>query len=243
MDKKYYHQNFKDIGFSIEIHINLKEEDFLDVALNLQYATYRPYKKPDNKLLYIHSLSNHPPQIIKQLPNSISGRLSKNSSNQEIFNIAKVEYKDALKKPPFSKSVSTNFAKTFLQLVEKHFPRNHKLHKIFNRKKAECSAEGNCQVNNVVYKYVVTRPLLKKVYLGLSEGEWKSCFYNHKLSWKHKEYSNKTTFLSYMWHLKSVSSETPNWKWSVLRCVPQGFIEAILIPGRRYKKLNLLIEF
>ena len=23
-----------------------------------------------------------------------------------------------------------------------------------------------------------------------------------------------------MWHLKSVSSETPNLKWSVLRCVP-----------------------
>ena len=183
----------KDIGFSIEIHINRKEEDFLDVTLNLQYATYRPYKKPDNKLLYIHSLSNHPPQIIKQLPNSISERLSKNSSNQEIFNIAKAEDADALKKPPFSKSVSTNFAKTFLQLVEKHFPRSHKLHKIFNRKKAECSTEGNCQVNNVVYKYDVTRPLPKKVYLGLAEGEWKSCFYNHKLLLKHKEYSNMTT--------------------------------------------------
>ena len=50
-----------------------------------------------DKLLYIHSSSNHPPQIIKQLPNSISKRLSKNSSNQKIFNIAKVEYEDALK--------------------------------------------------------------------------------------------------------------------------------------------------
>ena len=51
-------------------------------------------------MLYIHSSSNveHPRQIIKQLPNSISERLSKNSSNQEIFNTAKVEYKDALKK-------------------------------------------------------------------------------------------------------------------------------------------------
>ena len=34
--------------------------------------------------------------------------------------------------PPFSKTVSTNVAKTFLQLGTKHFLRSHKLHKIFN---------------------------------------------------------------------------------------------------------------
>ena len=86
------------------------------------------------------------------------------------------------------------------------------------RKKAEYPMEGNCQVNNVVYKCDVTRPLPKKVYLGHAEGEWKSRFYNHKLLFKHKRYSNKTTLSSYMRHLKSVSSETPNLKWSVLRC-------------------------
>ena len=71
----------KDIGLSIDIQTNLKEVDFLDVTLNLQNGTYRPYKKANDKLLYIDSLSNHPPQIIKQLPKSISERLSKNSSN------------------------------------------------------------------------------------------------------------------------------------------------------------------
>ena len=55
---------------------------------------------------------------------------------------------------------------------------------------------------------------------GRAEGEWKSHFYNHKLSFKHKRYSNKATLSSYIRHLKSVSSETPNSKWSVLRCVP-----------------------
>ena len=154
-------KHFKDIAFGIDIQTNLKEEDFLDVALNLRNGTYRPHKKPNDKLLYIHSSSNNPPQIIKQLLNSISERLSKNSSNQEIFNTAKVKYEDALKKsvnnvdlkctnnksekrktrkqniiwfkPPFSKFVSTSVVKTFLQLVTKHFPRNHKLHKIFSR--------------------------------------------------------------------------------------------------------------
>ena len=60
--------------------------------------------------------------------------MSKNSSNQEMFNIAKVEYQDALKKsgydepktqnsnkiwfnPPFHKPASTNIGSTFLQLV------------------------------------------------------------------------------------------------------------------------------
>ena len=80
--------------------------------------------------------------------------------------------------------------------------------------------EGNCLVNDVVYKCNVKRPLPKKVHLWLVEGEWKSRFYNRKLSIKHKRYSNKTTLSSYMWHLKSISSETPNLKGSVFRCVP-----------------------
>ena len=43
--------------------------------------------------------------------------------------------------PPFSKSVSTNVAKAFLQLVTKHFPRSHNFHKIVNRNtiKVSCS--------------------------------------------------------------------------------------------------------
>ena len=78
------------------------------------------------------------------------------------------------------------------------------------RKKGECPMEVNCQVNDVVYKRDVARPLPKKVHLGLAEGEWKSRFYNHKLSFRHKRYSNKTALSSYMWHLKKVSSETSN---------------------------------
>ena len=51
---------FKDIGFSLEIETNLKEIDSIDVSLNLRNGTYRPYKKPNDMLLYIHSLSKHP---------------------------------------------------------------------------------------------------------------------------------------------------------------------------------------
>ena len=35
--------------------------------------------------------------------------------------------------PPYSVNVQTNVARSFLCLIDKHFPRSHSLHKIFNR--------------------------------------------------------------------------------------------------------------
>ena len=81
----------------IEIESNLKIVNFLDVIFNLANSTYRPYRKPNDNLLYIHTSSNHPPQIIKHLPDSIEERLSNNSSNEQVFISAKPEYEKALK--------------------------------------------------------------------------------------------------------------------------------------------------
>ena len=41
--------------------------------------------------------------------------------------------------PPFSKSVKTNVGKTFLKLIDKHFPPSNSLHKIFNRNNVNVS--------------------------------------------------------------------------------------------------------
>ena len=254
----------------------LKKQIFLTLNRTDKIVlTRKLYKKTNDKLLYIHSSSSHLPQMIKELPNSISERLWKNSSNQGIFITAKIQEEDTAKRsrynvdlkctyknlgkpktqkrniiwfnPPFNKSVSTNVSKTFIQLVTKRFPRSHKFHKIFNRKtvkvsyscmnmpkiikehnkkvkwnpcdqwskcncrkKAECPIEGNFQVNDLVWKCDLARTLPKKVYLELAEEEWKSPFFNHKLSFKHKWHLKNTILSSYMWHLKSVSSETPN---------------------------------
>ena len=89
--RKVVIKTFKDVGFKIEIKTNLKIVDFLDVTLNLNKGTYNPYKKSNDKILYINTLSNHPLQIIKHLPTSINERLSKNSSNEEIFNKSKAD--------------------------------------------------------------------------------------------------------------------------------------------------------
>ena len=53
---------FKDIGFNLEIETYLKEAGFLDLSLNLWNGTYWPYKKTNDRLLYIQSLSNHSPK-------------------------------------------------------------------------------------------------------------------------------------------------------------------------------------
>ena len=83
---------FKNIDFKIEIVTNLTEAEFLDVTFNLENNTYCPYKKPNDKLIYIDVSSNDPPQIKKQLTKIISDRLSRNYSTADISNNTKLEY-------------------------------------------------------------------------------------------------------------------------------------------------------
>ena len=52
--------------------------------------------------------------------------------------------------PPFSQNVQTNVAKSFLQLVDKHFPRSHKLHKIFNRNNLKVSHSCTTNMANII---------------------------------------------------------------------------------------------
>jgi len=52
---------FKSNGLKITIEANKKIVDFLDVTFDLTSGNYKPYMKPNNKLLYVHRQSNHPP--------------------------------------------------------------------------------------------------------------------------------------------------------------------------------------
>ena len=49
---------FKETDFKVEIKTNV---DFLDITLNLFNGAYKPYRKPNDKLLYVNTSSNHPP--------------------------------------------------------------------------------------------------------------------------------------------------------------------------------------
>ena len=165
--KKNFQSLFKKYGLEIIIECNKKVVDFLEVTFNLKDGTYKPYQKPDNNISDINEQSNHPPNITKQLPKIIEQRLSNSSSDEKIFNEAAQLYEKVLSEAgyhvklkynpnkktkqknrkrnliwfnsPYSKNVVTKVGHYVLKLLDKHFPKHHKLHKIFNRNTVKVS--------------------------------------------------------------------------------------------------------
>ena len=120
---------------------------------------------------------------MKQLPISIETRLSKLSSNKKVFNQSVPLYQEALDKsgykhqltfqktstndtqtrqrkrnilwfnPLFSKSAVTKIGKTFVRLIDKHFPPHHKLHKLFNRNNVKISYSCMPNVKSIINKH------------------------------------------------------------------------------------------
>ena len=82
--KKTSQKMFKNKCLDI-INCNMKIVNYLDVTLNLNNGSYRPYKKPTEETNYIHVNCDHPSSILKQLPMSIEKRLSSSSPSKEIF--------------------------------------------------------------------------------------------------------------------------------------------------------------
>ena len=80
------------------IEANLKVVDFLDVTLDLKSGIHKPFMKPNNTPLYVNRESNHPPSIVKNIPESINRRLSSISSNKAVFDEAAPPYQEALRK-------------------------------------------------------------------------------------------------------------------------------------------------
>ena len=112
--------------------------------------------------------------VLKQPPFSVDERLCNSSSNETVFESTKLEYREAvirngykstlkykLKNTPgrnrnrcrnitwfnplFSKNITTNVAKIFFHLLDKHCPKSNNLYKIFNRNivKVSYSRIGN----------------------------------------------------------------------------------------------------
>ena len=153
---------------------------FLDVTLDLKSEKHSPYMKEGNTPIYVHKQSNHPPSIIKNIPESINKRLSEISSDKECFDKAKDAYQDALNKcghnynlsykvpipkasrqnqrhrnitwfnPPYSQNVETKIGKCFLKLVDLHFPKSNPLHKIFNRNSLNLSYSCMSNVKTII---------------------------------------------------------------------------------------------
>ena len=145
-------------------------------------GTYKPFTKPNTTLQYVHRASNHPPITTKNIPAGINRRLSSLSSDKTSFDQAAPPYQKALDEngyhytlhyeptttakrrnrqrnnvlwynPPFSKNVSTNIGHRFLTLVDKHFPKDHKLRKIFNRNTIKISYSCMNNTKQIIDKH------------------------------------------------------------------------------------------
>ena len=90
------------------VKCNLKLVDYLDVTLNLSDGSYKPFHKPNSEINYIHRESNHHTSIIKQLPLSVESRLSKLSSDENVFIQAASVYQEALKRAGYNHKLSYN---------------------------------------------------------------------------------------------------------------------------------------
>ena len=72
LTKKKLCRIFKDNGLNITADANLKSVDFLDINLNLEMDTYKPYMKLNETPTYVHKDSNHPNSILKNIPFSVN---------------------------------------------------------------------------------------------------------------------------------------------------------------------------
>ena len=138
------------------------------------------YRKPNDEPLYINRNSNHPPTILSRLPQIISKRISSLSSNFELFSRAAPIYNAALENagytervkyeseineskpprnrkrniiwynPPYNKSVSTNIGRVLLNLLDKHFHKEHKLNKIFNRNSIKVNYSCTRSIEHII---------------------------------------------------------------------------------------------
>ena len=139
-----------------------------------------PFRKSNNNPLYINALSNHPKNIIKEIPNMIGKRISEISCDEHEFEKAKEDYNKALEKsgfsekikyhqqgsvkrvrtrkviwfnPPYSSHIKTNVGKIFMKLIVKHFPKHHRYHKIFNKNTINLSYSCMQNMGNIITKH------------------------------------------------------------------------------------------
>ena len=170
---------FKKHGLSITIQLNIKQTDFLDLYMDLESGTRAPFRKDDTAPTYINVASNHPQHIIDNLPTMISQRISMLSSNEEIFKQVAPIYNEGLRQagyqeeikyippqensksrrrrrnviwfcPPHNKAVVTNIGRRFLALIDKHFPRNSPLGKLFNRNNVKLSYSCTKNIKSII---------------------------------------------------------------------------------------------
>ncbi len=106
--KKRICKVFSDNNLKITIEANKKCVNYLDITLGLGSSSYKPYMKPGNTPLYVNHHSNHPPSVLRGIPDAINKRLSNISSDTQSFDSAAPPYQEALQKSGFDYKLHYN---------------------------------------------------------------------------------------------------------------------------------------
>ena len=97
--------------------------------------------------------------------------------------------------------VSYSCMENVSQIIKKH---NKRVTKTNERSIAPCNyrdknnypMNGNCRIENIVYKCVVsaTKKSKELVYIGVAKGDWKQHYYNHTMSFRNQKHKSDTAF-------------------------------------------------
>ena len=110
--KKKIRKLFLNNKLRITIEAGMHQTNFLDVTFNASTGKYWLFRKPNSILRYIHTQSNYPPNIRKQLPTMIEKRLSSIACDENEFNKAAPAYNQALEKSGYKHNLVFQASKT-----------------------------------------------------------------------------------------------------------------------------------
>ena len=96
---------FKKYQLNLHVKCNLRILDYLDISFDLNTGIYKPFNKPNDKILYINASSNHPPSVLKQIPKSVSTRITAISCNEDIFRKSAPFYDSMLQDCGFNENI------------------------------------------------------------------------------------------------------------------------------------------
>jgi len=190
----------KSNGLKITIEGNKKNINYLDVTLDLTRGSYKPFMKPNNKILYVLRQSNHPPALLKNIPENIKKLLTSISSIQKVFDDTIPPYQKALDEsgynykltynpqpkcnrnrqrkivwynPSWNANMKTNLGRKFLNIMDRCFPNGHPLHKIFNKHTLKLSYSCILNMKSIISSH--NKALLSNYHQSQTQTNVKEC--------------------------------------------------------------------
>ena len=94
-------QCFQISWLKITIEANKETANFLDVTLDLVSGSYKPYMKPNKKLMYVHQQIIVPPHCKRTSQTLMFKLISNISSSKEMFNESILRYQKALEESEY----------------------------------------------------------------------------------------------------------------------------------------------